>query len=104
MNCSETWAQAKARSGSLRSADMKAQHRISGFTYKENLQESRVTNEAVIKMTGPVDLDKLQSCCDYDGNAMFTGEKMAMRLKQQTMFQFQGKDLQEGLKTLDRWC
>ena len=55
MYCSETWAQAKAIPSSLKSADNNALRTITEVTSKD-----RVTNGAVIKITGLIDLDKLQ--------------------------------------------
>ena len=68
---------------------MKPLPRITGFIYKD-----RVNNEAVVKMTSLVDLDKLQERSrlrGYDGIAMFTEEKKTMCQNQQTMFQSQKK-------------
>ena len=54
MYFAETWTQTKA-SSTLKRGNVKAPRRIIGLTYKD-----RVTNEAVLKMTGLVELDKLQ--------------------------------------------
>ena len=57
MYCSETWVQTEAISSSIKKTPrrvIKALRRTKGVTYKD-----RVTNKAVIKNTGLVDLDKL---------------------------------------------
>ena len=98
MYCSKTWAQTKTISSSLKSADMKALRRITGET------NNKVTNVAVIKMTGLVDLNKLQGRSRLRSYGHVHRKKMTMRLNQQTRFQSQGKDQQEGQKTPDRQC
>ena len=71
MYCSETNEHANVRFSSLKNSDMKTLRRITGITYK-----LRITNKAVFKKTGLMNLLSYKCRHGYDGLAKFNKEKI----------------------------